>query len=219
MALNQHIKSFLCKFVPFVKLYQLYRRLRSLYLIPTLEACTETTQIGVPFLATNPRNVYLAEFTRINPGAKIITYTGRFILKKYSEIAYGCTIVTGNHTPTVGIPQYILGHSHINDREKDVIVEEDVWIGANVTLLSGCHIGRGCVVGACSLVNKEIPPYAVVVGVPAHIIASKFTIEQIIKHEEKLYPSEERLSRDYLEGLFSTYYKGMRSIGVDSTGI
>lgn len=216
MVLNQCIKRNLCKFIPFVKLYQLYKRLKSLYLIPTLGACSKTTQIGVPFLITNPKNVYLAEFTRINPDAKIITYTGKFIVRKYSEIAYGCTVVTGNHTPTVGIPQYILGHSHINDREKDVIVEEDVWIGANVTLLSGCHIGRGCVVGACSLVNKEIPPYAVVVGTPARIIASKFNIEQIIDHEKKLYSESERFSRKYIEELFSTYYENKRSIGKDS---
>ena len=216
MVLNQCVKRNLCKFIPFVKLYQLYKRLKSLYLIPTLRTCSETTQIGAPFLVTNPQNVYLAEFTRINPGAKIITYTGKFIVKKYSVIAYGCTIITGNHTPTVGIPQYILGNKHINDNEKDVIIEEDVWIGANVTLLSGCHIGRGCVVGACSLVNKEIPPYAVVVGTPARIIASKFSIEQIIKHEEKLYSESERFPRKYIEELFSTYYENKRSIGKDS---
>ncbi len=218
MKLIWLLKRKLCNYFPF-RLYQIYIRLKNIFSTPAFGYCSASTQIGYPFLATKPKNVFLYEYTRINPGAKIIIYTGKFKLKKYSEIAYGCTIITGNHTPTVGIPQYVLGHSHINDRENDVIVEEDVWIGANVTLLSGCHIGRGCVIGACSLVNKEIPPYAVVVGIPARIIASKFSIEQILKHEAKLYPFNERFNRDYLENLFSTYYKEMRSIGVDSFDI
>ncbi|CCZ70048.1 chloramphenicol acetyltransferase [Bacteroides sp. CAG:702] len=176
----------------------------------------ETTQIEYPFLCTRPQNVFLDEFVRINPGAKFIIASGKLIVKKYSEIAYGSTIVTGNHVPTVGIPQYVLGHTHINDKEQDTIIEEDVWVGANVTLLCGAHLGRGCIVGACSLVNKNIPPYAVVGGIPARIISSKFTLEQILKHEEKLYPEQERLSRSYLEELFATYYVGMRSMGKDS---
>ena len=76
---------------------------------------------------------------------KLLIILVSFVLKKYSVLAYGCTIVTGNHTPTVGIPLSRLVHSHINDVEKDIIVEEDVWCGANVTMLSGAHIGRGAV--------------------------------------------------------------------------
>lgn len=176
----------------------------------------ETTKIGIPIYITNIKNVFLSEKTRINSGVQIIIHTGRFYLKKYSAIGAGTTIITGNHTPTVGIPHYTLGHSHINDKECDIIVEEDVWIGANVTLLAGSHIGRGCVIGACSLVNKEIPPYAVAVGVPAKIIASKFSIEQIIAHEKKIYSEEERYSEEFLKELFAKYYVGKQSIGLDS---
>ena len=79
--------------------------------------------------------------------------------------------------------------------EKDVIVEEDIWIGTNVTLLAGTHIGRGCIVGACSLLNKEYPPYAVLAGSPAKIIAVKFSIEQILEHEKALYEENERFTK------------------------
>lgn len=103
----------------------------------------------------------------------------------------------------------------MNDKERRVIVGEDCWVGANVTLLSGTKLRRGVVVGACSLVNKEIPPYAVVVGIPAKIIATKFTLEQVLQHEQMLYPEEERLSVEYLTDLFETKYKGLRSIGTD----
>lgn len=176
----------------------------------------ETTKIGIPIQITNIKNVFLSEKTRINSGCTILTYTGKFYLKKYSAIGAGTMVITGNHIPTVGIPHYILGRQHVNDKECDIIVEEDVWVGANVTLLAGSHISRGCIIGACSLVNKEIPPYAVAVGIPTKIIASKFSIEQIIEHEKKIYPEEERYSEDFLKELFAEYYVGKRSIGLDS---
>lgn len=175
-----------------------------------------TTQLGLPLYITKKENVYLDEYTRIQTGGTILTVTGKFILKKYSAIASRCTIITGNHIPTVGIPQTELRNHPHTDAEKDIIVEEDVWIGSNVTLLAGAHIGRGAVIGACSLVNKEIPPYAIAVGTPAKIIAVKFTKEQIIRHEMKIYPENERLTPEFLDNLFEQYYQEKRSIGVEN---
>lgn len=169
-----------------------------------------------PSVISNPKQVFLHDYCRLQQRHIIYNYTGKFIMKEYSGASIDLLVVTGNHTPTVGIPQYSLALSHINDKEGDVIVEEDVWIGARVTLLSGAHIGRGAVIGANSLVNKEIPPYAVAVGSPVRIIAAKFTIEQIIEHERVLYPEERRFSKEYLEELFETHYKGMKTIGVTS---
>lgn len=175
-----------------------------------------TTQLGLPLYITKKENIYLEEKTKIQTGCTILTVTGKFILKKYSVLASRCTIITGNHTPTIGIPFYNLSSSHINDKEADIIIEEDVWIGSNVTLLSGAYIKRGAVIGACSLVNKEIPPYAVAVGSPAKIIAVKFTKEQIIRHEMELYPEKERLTSDFLDSLFEKYYKDKRTIGTEN---
>ncbi len=50
-------------------------------------------------------------------------------------------------------------------------IEDDVWIGARVSILPGCkHIGKGVIIGACSVVTKDIPDYAIVGGNPAKII-------------------------------------------------
>lgn len=175
-----------------------------------------TSQLGLPLYITKKENVYLEEKTKIQTGCTILTVTGKLILKKYSVLASRCTIITGNHIPTIGIPFYNLSSSHINDKETDIIIEEDVWIGSNVTLLSGAHIGRGAVIGACSLVNKKIPPYAVAVGSPVKIIAAKFTKEQIIKHEMELYPEKERLTPEFLDSLFAKYYQDKRTIGIEN---
>ena len=61
----------------------------------------------------------------------------------------------------------------------DIVVEDDVWIGCRVTVLSGVHIGQGAVVAAGSVVNKDVPPYAIVGGVPAKVIKYRFEPEMI----------------------------------------
>lgn len=172
--------------------------------------------IGFPSLINNPAGVYLHPYSRLQGYHKIINDTGKFIMKEYAGASANLLVVTGNHTPTVGIPQFLLAPSHINDAEKDVIVEEDVWIGANVTLLSGAHLGRGSIVGAMSLVNADIPPYAVVVGAPARIVGVKFSIRQILAHEEKLYAEDKRLSVEYLNEIFDRYYAGKKVLGTDT---
>ena len=95
----------------------------------------------------------------------------------------------------------------------EIVIEEDVWVGAGTILLSHCSIGRGAVVAAGAVVSKPVPPYAVVAGVPAKIIATRFTIEQILQHESELYPVEERMSKEKLKTLFEEFYQGKKSIG------
>jgi acetyltransferase-like isoleucine patch superfamily enzyme len=56
---------------------------------------------------------------------------------------------------------------------KGIIIEDDVWVGANATFLDGAHVGRGSVIGAGSIVRGEIPPYSVAVGTPAKVIRSR----------------------------------------------
>lgn len=56
---------------------------------------------------------------------------------------------------------------------KGIIIEDDIWIAANSTILDGVTIGKGSVVAAGAVVNKDIPPYSVVGGVPARIIKSR----------------------------------------------
>lgn len=58
-------------------------------------------------------------------------------------------------------------------REIGINIGEDCWIGSNCSILGGTNLGRGCVVGAGSVVNKEFPPFSVIAGVPAKIISRR----------------------------------------------
>ena len=64
--------------------------------------------------------------------------------------------------------------------DKTIIIEEDVWIGANVTILPGVRIGPFSIVAAGSVVTKDVPPFTVVAGAPARVI-KKISIESISK--------------------------------------
>ncbi|MCI8589542.1 MAG: Vat family streptogramin A O-acetyltransferase [Clostridiales bacterium] len=67
----------------------------------------------------------------------------------------------------------------------DTIVENDVWIGQNVTIMPGVHIGNGAIIGANSVVAKDIPAYHIAAGNPCHIIRKRFS-EELIAYLEKL---------------------------------
>ena len=177
--------------------------------------CSKYAVIGKPVYVTFPKSLHMEAYAVLRRDATILNNVNEHVyIKKYTVISANCTIVTNNHRSTVGIHQSLLGASHINDKSQDIVIEEDVWVGANVTILSGAHLGRGCIAGACCMISKPVPPYALVVGTPAKIVGVKFSIDQIIEHEKMLYPESERFSREYLEELFETYYKNKKVFGV-----
>lgn len=65
------------------------------------------------------------------------------------------------------------------DRKGDIIIGNDVWIGYEAVIMSGVTIGDGAIIGARSVVTKDIPPYTIVGGVPARQIRRRFSEETI----------------------------------------
>lgn len=157
----------------------------------------KNTSIARPCDLKKPSNIFLYDFVRIGPKANIMTSgNGKFIMKQGCLCSENLVVVTSNHRQYIG--EY-LNSNNIDAVYGDVVVEEDVWIGVNVTLLAGICIGRGAIIGACSVVTKDIPPYSIAVGNPAKVIKLKWTIEEIIAHEEKLYAEEYRFTKQQLE--------------------
>ena len=67
-----------------------------------------------------------------------------------------------------------------------VVIEDDVWVGSNAIILHSVKIGRGAVIGAGSVVTKDVEPYAVIVGYSAKKIKNRFSDEEIVIHERQL---------------------------------
>lgn len=164
-------------------------------------------------LSCHAEFISMDNWSRLQDNNNIISLNGKLIIKKFAAVSSQCIIIPDSHTPTVGIPQF-LSITHINDKFGNIIVNEDAWVGAGAILMSKCEIGRGAIIGAGSVVTKKIPPYAVAVGSPAKIIATRFSVKQIIEHEKILYPKEERFTEEELNILFNSHFLGKKAIGV-----
>jgi acetyltransferase-like isoleucine patch superfamily enzyme len=87
-------------------------------------------------------------------------YNGIKISKKVM-FASGVKIISANH-------DFKQRDNHVKD--KPIIIEENVWIGANAVILPGVKIGKNSIIGAGAIVTKDVPPNVVVAGNPAKII-------------------------------------------------
>lgn len=79
------------------------------------------------------------------------------------------------------------------DNKGDIVVGSDVWIGYEAVILSGVTIGDGAIIGARAVVTRDVPPYAIVGGVPARLIRKRFddkTIETLLRLKWWNWPSE-----------------------------
>ena len=168
--------------------------------------CGKDVIINPPARVGNYKNVFIGSRVSIGPNANISATNAKFICKDHCAIAENLTVHTGNHARVIGVfVTDITEGVKPKGYDHDVVVEEDVWIASNVTLLSGVTIGRGSTVASGAVVAKSMPPYCVCGGVPARFIKFYWTIEQILEHERKLYPQNERYTRKVLEEIFAKW--------------
>lgn len=132
--------------------------------------------------------------TYFDRNINIITWSEEYHIHvgKYTSIGRDCNFfLHANHrvdwittssqlwgpvTPETAQMHMEMGHPTCKG---DIIVENDVWIGAKSTIMSGVKISNGAVVGAGSTVTKDVPPYAIVAGNPAKIVKFRFSEKQI----------------------------------------
>lgn len=154
------------------------------------------------------QNVFLYENTVVHEFHNFITQHGKFVMKKNSIAALGLTVITSEHGVN-NIGDYPGGKGWSNLQENDVIVEEDVWIGAHVTLCPGVHIERGVIVatGSICVRSKEYPSYSIIGGNPAKFIKFRFTLEEQIAHEKIRFSEIERIPIDLLKKNYIKFTK------------
>lgn len=94
--------------------------------------------------------------------------------------------------------RYINGEEDFSSSKGNIVLEDDVWIGYRTTILSGVHIGQGAIIAAGSVVVKDVPPYAIVGGVPASIIKYRFdkNIISILKNKLNFEKIDEQFIKE-----------------------
>lgn len=127
-------------------------------------------------------------------------FIGKDVAITKSEIGNYCSIAPrvligmGEHDLSqVSTSSIFYSDPYAKLTEKPCKIESDVWIGANAIVLRGVHVGIGAVIGAGSVVTRDVPPFAVVVGVPARIIKYRFDelmIKKILLSEWWIYDSD-----------------------------
>lgn len=144
-------------------------------------------------------NFHFSDDVRIARYAVIYSTNAKVIIGNKVDIAPYLKIITGNHRINdMGHFMFDGTIKKLPEDDKDVIIEGDSWFGINVTILSGVTIGRGSVIAAGSVVTKSCPPYSIIGGMPARILKYRFTIEEVLEHEKKLYSQEKRYSKEDL---------------------
>jgi acetyltransferase-like isoleucine patch superfamily enzyme len=116
-------------------------------------------------LLTYGGNISIGESCSINPYT-IIYGHGETIIGNHVMIAGHCMIIPSEHT-FISKDKIIMAQGASN---RGIVIEDDVWIGHACSILDGVRIGKGAVIGAGSVVTKDIPPYTVVAGIPAKMI-------------------------------------------------
>lgn len=111
-------------------------------------------------------SIDVGKYTTIGASCRIGITDGKVRIGEYVQIAAFCYVGGADHrTARVDIPMALQGL----DARGGVTIEDDVWVGSHTLVKDGVTIGRGSIIGAFSLVNRDIPPYSVAYGCPARV--------------------------------------------------
>jgi acetyltransferase-like isoleucine patch superfamily enzyme len=152
------------------------------------------------------KNSRIHNLSAISSGSRVYncnvdkyTYVGKNTIMcntnigKFCSVSYDCIINPGNHplnmvstSPVFYSKKNILKQSfgfRNFEEYKNVTIGNDVWIGARVLIKDGITIGNGAIIGACSVVTKDVEPFTIVAGNPARMIRKRFDDATIKKLE------------------------------------
>lgn len=130
-------------------------------------------------------NLSIGDGTSIPKGSTIYCTDAPLTIGRKVIFGPRPTIITGDHRTDI-IGKYIIDvtvQEKLPENDQPVVIEDDVWCGANVTILKGVTIGRGSVIAAGAVVTKSFPPYSIIGGVPARLLKRRFAETEICEHE------------------------------------
>ena len=152
---------------------QLFSRLRYAFYAKYLKNSGGFFTSGTGFFIVVPENTSIGIDVFFNRNVWLGGVRGEcnseIVIGDYCQFGPNVVIIPGDHamndiTRPIRLQESIPGK---------IVIEDDCWIGANVTITRDVTIGRGSVIGANSVVTRDIPEYSVAVGVPARVIRNR----------------------------------------------
>ena len=180
MSLLREIKALLAHFIiqyPDTKfgfwLREKYWRRAHLNNIGQKCVIHRATKIGLKNMVEIGDHFNMGEYSTIAAGDSHPILIGNFV-----QFARGVYLRSANHSfKDLNRPILFQGHSYktifYNQKQYSIVIEDDVWLAANVIILSGAHIGKGSIIGSGSVVRGVIPPYSIAIGNPAKIVSTR----------------------------------------------
>ena len=135
---------------------------------------SDNAWINPPFYCDYGWNIELGKNCFINYNCTIID-VGKVRIGDYAQIAPGVSIYTAGH------PVHPAARNTLYEYGIDITIGDNVWIGGNSVILPGVTIGDCCVIGAGSIVNRDIPAWSVAAGNPCRVI------RRITEADRRLY--------------------------------
>lgn len=126
------------------------------------------------FTVIGAQNISFGESVYIGPNATLMAADAELEIKGHFMSGPGLTIITGDHRTDIRDKNMDEVTEKLPENDQPVVIEEDVWCGANVTILKGVTIGKGSVIAAGAVVTKNVGEYEIWGGVPAKKIKNRF---------------------------------------------
>lgn len=151
-----YISNYIVSYIPIWGLRRCYYKLMRMKI-------GKHSQINMSLYSFCPWKINIGSNTHINHGC-FLDGRGGIRIGNNVSISHNVSILTGSHD---------IQSADFQSRFRPVELGDYVWIGVNATILSGTHIGQGSVIAAGAVVTKDVPPYSIVGGIPAQIIAKR----------------------------------------------
>jgi acetyltransferase-like isoleucine patch superfamily enzyme len=179
---------------PIARLYvfvgKVLRRLL-MYVMKSLFKKVGKNVVFNPFDQLSYSNIEIGDDVFIAKGASIAAAIATIRIGNKVMFGPNVTIRGGNHNTTqVGKYMYDVKEK-LPENDQDVIIEDDVWIGAGAIILRGVRVGTGSIIAAGAVVNKDVPPYSIAGGVPARVLKYRFEEEELERHKVLLAKKDE----------------------------
>ncbi len=143
------------------------------------------TTIGKGGIFTHS-TISIGSYCHIGKMACLQSRHGKIVIGDHVMLGPYVSMHGGNHIyDTIG--SFMTDVKKEPNVDGEIVIEDNVWIGANAIILKGVRIRRGCVIGAGTIVTKSTAPYSVYTGVPAKLIKFYWGIDDIMKHESIIY--------------------------------